>query len=481
MGFGTWHGYPAFEFAGLYGDLHGPIVVQAEPRVKGERSGCGLRLKRRHLKHYTSAMQTYASREEYLSALRKRSRLPEGFRVASKSITFQPEETPSSKSYAMDLSVVLADEETSLFAGLFTKNAFPGIPVVLGRERLEEPTVRGILTNNRIANVRAPLGRKTAEDLLDRLADIVGSGRSSLFSLSTGIIGWRLPRQEMMEVLPGLISELSADSALPVAQAIMTTDSFPKIRSVTLGRGRIVGVAKGAGMIEPNLATMLVIIVTDLAQSREELRTALSWCCRRTFNRISVDGDQSTSDSVLLLSSGKKRRVSEEVFREGLHRICWELAEDIVRNGEGTEHLIRLRITSSLQEETAVGAGRHVLNSPLVKTAIYGNDPNVGRILSALGDYLGTMEMEVDPYSLTIAMGAETVYESGYFRLDKKKEEALSRYLAGCALDCSSCGYPAHERAVEIDIAMGEGGSEVTVLGSDLSHDYVRENADYRT
>jgi glutamate N-acetyltransferase/amino-acid N-acetyltransferase len=211
------------------------------------------------------------------------------------------------------------------------------------------------------------------------------------------------------------------------------------------------------------------------------LREVLPACARQTFNTISIDGDQSTSDMAILVSSGRKPPVEEREFEQALLAVCRGLAEDIVRNGEGVGHLIRLRLTTALEEERARGAGKAVLNSPLVKTAVFGNDPNVGRIVSALGDHLGNAGVPLNLDRLTIRMGGIELFSRGAFRLDPDKEERLAGYMRSCAIDPQDRGYPRHDRAVELEILLGEGGRSYEFLGADLSYDYVRENADYRS
>jgi len=426
-------------------------------------------------------MESYSSKAEYLEALGVRSKLPEGFRCSTVPITFRPEEKPADNPYKMNLSLIVSDEPSALFGGVFTRNAFPGFPVILGKQRLKNKTARGVLINNRIANVGAPGGLQDAEGLLCRLASLIGCSERELFAASTGVIGWRLPTAEMTNALEALVNGLSAASVLPISQAIMTTDSFPKVRDMAVGDGRILAFGKGAGMIEPNMATMLVFILTDLQMPRPVLRKALEGAVNRTFNRITIDGDQSTSDTVLIFSSGRKPLVEEEEFSEALFSVCWKLAEDVVRNGEGTSHVMKVRVTGATDGETALGAAKAVANSPLVKTAIFGNDPNVGRILNALGDYLGSEDRRIDPASLSIALGGTTIFDEGRFTLSSDTEVTLNRYMTECAVKSSETGFPEHNRNVDIDVSLGEGKGEATVLGSDLSYGYVKENAEYRS
>jgi glutamate N-acetyltransferase/amino-acid N-acetyltransferase len=426
-------------------------------------------------------MAVFTSEREYVNTLTPRSVLPQGFRVSTTRLTFVPRERPSEEPYAMNLALMLADEPTQVFAGAFTSNRVQGAPVVIARERMERETMQAVLVNNKIANVCASTGREDALGLTAELARRLAVNGEDCLSASTGVIGWSLPVAEMRSALPDLIAGLHDGAAVDVARAIMTTDSFPKVRDVEVGSGRIIGIAKGAGMVEPNLATMLVFILTDVTVSREELRRALAEGVEASFNAITIDGDQSTSDMVLAMSSNRKPAIGRDAFRAGLHRVCRELAADIVRNGEGAGHVIRVRVDGAPSSDDARAVGKAVANSPLVKTAIYGNDPNVGRIVSAVGDFAGNTSMPLDPRRMRVRVGEELVFENGAFALDREKETRLSEYLAAASMNPRISGYPQHEREVAISVSLGNGAGSAQVLGSDLSHEYVRENADYRT
>ncbi len=431
-------------------------------------------------------MAEYADRDQYISALAKRAALPEGFRVSTAHLDFYPAERQVAAPLPMNLSLIVAEEPTELFAGCFTRNRFAGWPVVIGRERLAGRRLAGILVNNKISNVNTAGGREDAERLLSSLATLTSVKPEELVAASTGIIGWKLPVDDMVEALPRLVGGLKRGSYLPVAEAIMTTDAFPKVRCAAVGlrdggEGRVVGVAKGAGMIEPNMATLLVFLLTDVEASRDDLRRDLSRAVTDTFNRISVDSDQSTSDTVLLLSSAKKGPARPGALAAAIRDVCAALAEDVVRNGEGTQHVMRVTVSGRLGQQQALGAAKAVVNSPLVKTAVFGNDPNVGRVLSALGDYFGNHDIAVGPGELSFAIGGVQVYTGGSFALDPEAEDRLSRYMKECQHTSGDRGYPEHERSVEIEITVGRGDTRVAAIGSDLSYGYVKENADYRS
>lgn len=426
-------------------------------------------------------MDLYTSKEQYLKHLEQIGQVPKGFRIATLKIQFYPEERPVTSPLPMNLVLIQGEQPIEAFGGVFTRNRFPGAPVIIGRRRLEEPRIRGVLINNKVSNVGAPHGVEDAEEILASLATFAGGRAEEYVPASTGIIGWRLPKAEILKALPDLVQRLGTATGADAAKAIMTTDAYPKVSYRALGRGSLVGFAKGAGMIEPNLATMLVFLLTDVRLERSILRDTLRKVTEETFNCISVDGDQSTSDTLLCLSSGVQDQVSPKEWEEALSGVCGELAEQIVRNGEGTSHVIRIRVTEAPDFDTARELGKAVINSPLVKTAIYGNDPNVGRIVSALGDYVGNRNLPLDPNQWEILIGPETIFYRGKFLLDREKEGRLASYLKGASMDPKEKSFPPHDRMVDIQIKIGSGTAEATVLGSDLSYEYVRENADYRS
>jgi glutamate N-acetyltransferase/amino-acid N-acetyltransferase len=244
-------------------------------------------------------------------------------------------------------------------------------------------------------------------------------------------------------------------------------------------------------MIEPNLATMLVFLLTDVELPRERLRAALEAATDASFNRISVDSDTSTSDTVVLVSSRRHPAPPDGAFEAALAQVCGDLAEDVVRNGEGVHHVLRVSVTGAPGEAVARAVGKAVVNSPLLKAAVNGNDPNVGRLLCAVGKYAGAAGIPLDPAGCTMRVGGETVLSGGAMRLDPEKEQRLVAHLRGAELYASAApadgvfkaplDHPPHERRVEIEIDLGLGAGASAVIGADLSHEYVSENADYRS
>jgi len=432
---------------------------------------------------------TFPNRDSHRAWLATQAALPAGFRVGTTRFDFVPREAP--KPAKMTLTLIALDRPTPDFAAAFTKNAFPGAPITVGRKRLNAPALGAIIINNKISNVCAPGGVETAERVCVEAARLLGLTPTAVLPSSTGVIGWSLPTDAIIAALPQAVSALAGGTILPAAEGIVTTDLYPKIRRADVGGGSIVGIAKGAGMIEPNLATMLVYVLTDLAVPRGELRAMLAKAIDASFNAISIDSDTSTSDTVALISSGRVPCEDFGAFERGLHTVCRDLAEDVVRNGEGVRHVIRVRVTHAASPVLARALGKAIVNAPLFKCAVAGNDPNVGRLVQAIGKHIGAFAPQTDLSKLRAAMGGVDIFANGVFQLDPSKEAALIAHLRGAELYASAApkdgvfsapiDFPPHERCVELEIEVGNGAASATVLGGDLTHEYVSENADYRS
>jgi glutamate N-acetyltransferase / amino-acid N-acetyltransferase len=306
------------------------------------------------------------------------------------------------------------------------------------------------------------------------------------------VIGWKLPVDQMLPAIPLAKQALQAQSILPGAEGIVTTDLYPKIRRASVGAGSIVGIAKGAGMIEPNLATMLVYLLTDLDVPRDALRAALAAAIPGSFNSMSIDSDTSTSDTVALLSSQRVPCPDLQAFQRALDQVCRDLAEDIARNGEGVHHVMRVQVEGAPSAEFARSVGKSVVNSPLFQCAVCGNDPNVGRLVCAIGKHVGAVAPGTDLARAKLTLGGQVIYQDGAFRLSPAVEEKLIAHLKGAELYASTppadgltfappVTYPPHERCVEIGVDLGLGTASATVIGTDRSHEYISENADYRS
>jgi len=437
----------------------------------------------------SSTALTFSSCAEHRAWLASQAALPRGFRVGTTRFDFMPKEAP--KPAKMTLTLIALDRPSPDFAAMFTKNAFPGAPVIVGRKRLGEPALGAIIINNKISNVCAPGGVETSQRVCAETARLLGLPATAVLPCSTGVIGWGLPAEDIIAHLPQAAAALAAGSILPAAEGIVTTDLYPKIRSAQLGAGRIVGIAKGAGMIEPNMATMLVYLLTDLAVPRDTLRAVLKRAVDATFNRISVDSDTSTSDTVALVSSGVVPCDDLAGFEAALTQVCRDLAEDVVRNGEGVRHVIRVEVKKAATPALAIALGKAIVNAPLFKCAVAGNDPNVGRLVQAIGKHVGAHAPDTDLSGLRASIGGVEIFAAGAFRLNPDKEKALVAHLKHAELYVSkptadgifsaTVDYPPHERCVEIEVDLGSGTAEATVFGGDLTHEYVSENADYRS
>jgi glutamate N-acetyltransferase/amino-acid N-acetyltransferase len=431
----------------------------------------------------------FANRDEHRAWLATQAALPAGFRVGCTRFDFTPQEAP--KPAKMTLTIIALDRPTAAFAALFTRNAFPGAPIIIGRQRLREPTLGAVIVNNKISNVCAPRGVEMSEAICAATAKELGFAAAQILPSSTGVIGWTLPVDAIIRALPDAVRALTSDSIAPAAEGIVTTDLYPKIRRASVGAGSIVGIAKGAGMLEPNMATMLVYILTDIAVPRAELQPMLARAVDASFNAISVDSDTSTSDTVVALSSSRVPFGDWGAFERGLHHVCRDLAEDLVRNGEGVRHVIRVTVQNAASPDFARAVGKAVVNGPLFKCAVAGNDPNVGRLIQAIGKYVGIHAASANLSLLTARMGGIEIFGGGVFQLNPTKEKALVAHLKGAELypstpskECvfaAPIDFPPHERSVELEISIGNGAASATVLGGDLTHEYVSENADYRS
>jgi len=418
------------------------------------------------------------------------SQLPKGFATGSADGTFVSVEAPSLGNLKIRATVIhMTEGPTDSWAACFTSNKFPGAPIKVGRKRMAEGgPLQALVINNKVSNVcSGGDGEADAELVCSAVAKGLGLESSSLvLPSSTGVIGWRLPAKELAEdVVPVAVKNLQSDSVLSAASAIMTTDRFPKVRSKTLSNGaRVVGIAKGAGMIEPNMATMLSYILTDATIPKDKLQSMLSSVVDETFNCLSIDGDESTSDTVVCVASNQ---VSEDVdmgeFETALMQVCKGLAADIVRNGEGTSHVMRVSISNFPgTKRQARFLGRHIVNSPLFKCAVSGNDPNTGRLAGAIGSYMGKYMPDSDLSKMSLTLGGRCIFSEGKFVLEGDTvEKELSDHMASAEYG-DSTDFPPHQRFVEIGVDFGDlDGTSLSVLGSDLTKEYVVINADYRS
>ena len=373
-----------------------------------------------------------------------------------------------------DLALVEACPGTTA-AAVFTKNRVVAAPLEVGRASLtaNRGRVRAVIVNSGNANcATGRAGVRACQQVCRELARLLGLRASEVFPSSTGIIGVPLPVDKIVLKLPELAAARVATrrGVAAFARAIMTTDTQPKLAGATFNSGEtavnILGIAKGAGMIHPHLATMLVYLFTDAAASPAELKRSLHDSCEQTFNSISIDGDTSTNDTVLLLASGRsgvhlKQASARRGFSEALLQVCRSLAEQIVSDGEGVKHVIRLSVEQARNREEARQVAQTVACSLLVKTAWAGADPNWGRILAAVG----RSGIALDPAKVSIRIGEQTVCRAG----------------VGCAFNEQRAHQALAEPHCEIRIFLGRGRGSILFLTTDLTPEYVRINADYST
>ncbi len=396
--------------------------------------------------------------------------LPRGFRAAAGRCGIKASGKP-------DLALIVSDQPAKI-AAVFTTNAVQGEPVIVGRRHVSKGAGRAIVCNAGIANVATgPTGQQHAIDMCRAVAEAIDCQPHAVLPASTGVIGQRLPIEKILTGIEMLAGQLARGPKIDhaVARAILTTDLKAKQahRRVRIGRKTVHlgAVAKGSGMIAPNMATMLVFITTDVAISRPLLHRALRQAANAdaSFNRITVDSDTSTSDTVAILANGQagnpmiRRKDSPDYrrFAEALADLSCDLAYQIIADGEGATRVIRIEVTGAASADDAHQAARSVADSPLVKTAVHGADPNWGRLAMAVGK----SSAKVDPERLVISIGRIRVFNRG----------RPTRFDAEAASDQMQAD------PVVLRVNLGLGAGQCAVLTCDLSRQYIAINADYHT
>lgn len=358
---------------------------------------------------------------------------------------------------------VLVSTEPAVSAAMFTKSRFAGPCVVLSRDSMAAGSPRGVVVLARNANVATgELGRQDAVLVRSRVATTLGLTEDDLVICSTGVIGRRYPMPAVSQHLDELRWPFDGSDFAAASRAIMTTDTRPKLHTAAVGDARIVGIAKGVGMLEPDMATMLTFICTDAELTRDELEPIFRRVVERTFNSVSVDTDTSTSDTAVVIANGVAGPVDLEEFERGLYDVCLALIRDIASDGEGASTLIQVHVTGARDDSQAKRVGKTVVNSPLVKTMVHGADPNWGRVTMAIGK--NSDDLDIDPDKVSIGFGGTTVFPQVPSADD---ERAVVEHLRGDVVD------------INIDLGIGPG--RWTVYGCDLTEGYIRINADYTT
>jgi glutamate N-acetyltransferase / amino-acid N-acetyltransferase len=372
-----------------------------------------------------------------------------------------------------DLALIVSDSPTTYAAGLFTTNLAKAAPILVSQQHLADAggQARAIVTNSGCANAcTGPQGMADAVEMAALTATALSIAPAQVLVASTGVIGVNLPMAALHSGIPAAASALSEQGGAAAARAIMTTDPFPKESAVEVvtdvGSFRVGGMAKGSGMIEPRMATMLGYLTTDAAVDPALLHRAVADACRYTFNAITVDGEPSTNDCVFGLANGMSGVVIDEglypALFEGFRHVAHELAIGIVRGGEGATKLVAITVTGARTDADAWMAARAIANSLLVKTAVHGADPNWGRLVAAAGRSGAAFVLE----HARVRIGPLVLFEGGRPFDDRAPDAA--EYLKGTTL--------------EIEVDLGAGGTHAaTVWTCDLTAEYVKINAEYRT
>ena len=381
---------------------------------------------------------------------------PAGFYAFGKNIGIK-DKTP-------DFAVIYCDTICDA-AAVFTKNNFPGSPVIVGKEHIRDGKLQAIVINSKNSNVATgEKGVQDARETCRALAQNLSIKAENILPSSTGVIGVALPIEKILNACKNAKADLREGNLDEAASAILTTDTRRKISvrniETSQGSGVIYGMAKGAGMIEPNMATMLCYIVTDVSLQNTNYYDVLKHSVDKSFNCISIDSDTSTSDTVVLMASGKAGVADAAIFQNALDEICIDLAKMIAADGEGASKLIQLDMENARDESQARKIGKSILNSPLVKTAIYGADPNWGRLIMAIGK---VFDEPIAYDSLEVAIGGIFVKNA-----TKEKLRLISDYLKS-------------NSEVVLQVNLNQGNCNMRFWGCDLTEGYVKENAYYTT
>ena len=361
--------------------------------------------------------------------------------------------------------LVVALPEGARAAGVFTQNRFCAAPVRVAKEHLASgrPT-RALVVNTGNANAgTGQAGLAHARASCEAAARLVGCDPRQVLPFSTGVIMEPLPVERIVAALPACIADLREDNWGNAAEAIMTTDTVPKARARRAGAATVTGIAKGAGMIRPDMATMLGFVATDAAMPQDALERLLADAAEDSFNRISVDGDTSTNDSFILIATGAAGRCDRGLLREAVFEVSQRLAQAIVRDGEGATKFITVRVEKGRDEAECRSVAYAIAHSPLVKTAFFASDPNLGRLLAAIGNSgvrgldVGRVELYLDEVLVAKAGGRSPDY----------REEDGKRVMT--------------KSEITVRVALNRGRAAATVWTCDLSHEYVTINAEYRT
>jgi glutamate N-acetyltransferase/amino-acid N-acetyltransferase len=454
--------------------IRAPVAAAKNTRnVAGRISNKGLRFKAYGARNKTEHPRSPSRSNKYSQTLKcyKKTGIMNnteyrvrGFKASSVTVGFKKDIGP-------DMALIFSDSEATA-AGVFTTNMIKAAPVLFSMEQIKKGRARAIIVN--AGNANACTGDEGLENTrltAEMAAEKLGIRADEILVASTGVIGSQLDMNRVSKGISDLTEGLSYYGMGGVAEAIMTTDTFPKISRFE-GKAqdspyRIIGIAKGAGMIMPNMATMLAFLLTDVRIELPELKAALSSSVDKTFNRITVDGETSTNDTVLVMANGiagnrQLKADDYEVFKRGLEQVMDELSLMIVKDGEGATKVVCIKVKGASTGRDAITAARTVANSSLVKTAFYGQDPNWGRIIAALGRSGISMKQE----DVSIWVDEVMIVEGGLGVGEDQEKKAAEKMK---------------EKEFSVTIDLNQGGYEDQVKTCDLTPEYISVNADYRT
>lgn len=359
--------------------------------------------------------------------------------------------------------VLVAAERSCAASAVFTKSSFAGPSVVVSRRHIADRSAQAVVVISKNANVATGAeGLANAEEVVGSVARALDINDDDVLIASTGVIGRQYPMDRVRKGLAEITTPLPGRDAAAAARGIMTTDTVAKTATASVGTARIVGVAKGVGMIEPDMATLITLFFTDAQVGADDLDRVFRRVIDRTFNCVSVDTDTSTSDTAIILASGAAGAVDLSDFEGALHDVALSLTKQVARDGEGAETLIEVHVSGAPDDIAAKRIAKAVVNSPLVKTAVHGADPNWGRVAMAIGK--ASTADEVDQSTVVIRFGDQEVYPRP---VDDDDLDRLATYMRG--------------DTVRIEAIVGGGQGVATVWGCDLTDGYVRINADYTT
>ncbi|OEC00634.1 ornithine acetyltransferase [Lysinibacillus sphaericus] len=381
--------------------------------------------------------------------------MPKGFYTCVKNLGIKDD--------TLDFTVIMSSTVANA-AAMFTQSRFCGAPIPIGKQNVANGKLQCFVINSKNANVATgEEGIRNVQEIVNLVAHELAIAPENILPSSTGVIGHQLPMDKIRNGIINIKEQLVEGGLEKSAQAIMTTDTYPKCKICKVGNATLVGIAKGSGMIEPNMATMLSYFVTDAEIPATTLQTIFKEAVNHSFNMVSVDTDTSTSDTVAIMANGLAGKVDIKQFTETLNNMSIELAKEIARDGEGATKLVEVTVNESSSFAQAKKVAKSIVNSPLVKTAIFGKDANWGRIAMAIGKCED--EVELNPENISIYFGETLIYQGK--PIDSVDLSVIQDYL--------------ENSEIQIKVSLGLGNEEATVWGCDLSYDYVKINGSYTT